>query len=98
MSISWTVTRVLVPAASAFAVVGAVAAGPAAATAFAETPVPPGSPGDTNNNGLLDSSERPDAPEPSIRLGSPVPPGSPGDSNNNGLLDSSERPDNPDLG
>ncbi|MBP2369701.1 hypothetical protein [Pseudonocardia parietis] len=83
---------------SAIAVVGAVAAGPMMAVASAATPVPPGSAGDTNGNGLLDSSERPDNPDlVPPRLGSPVPPGSPGDTNGNGLLDSSERPDNPDL-
>ncbi|MDN5915145.1 MAG: hypothetical protein L0I76_08580 [Pseudonocardia sp.] len=48
---------------SAMAVVGAMAAGPMVAAATAETPVPPGSVGDTNGNGLLDSSERPDNPD-----------------------------------
>ena len=57
------VVRVLVPAMSAVAVVGAVVAGPMVAVASAEAPVPPGSPGDTNGNGLLDSSERPDNPD-----------------------------------
>ena len=96
MSKSRSATRVLVPALSALAVVGAVIAGPAVAVASAETPVPPGSSGDTNNNGILDSSERPDNPDAGLPHGTPVPPGSPGDTNNNGILDSSERPDNPD--
>lgn len=98
MSKSRSVARVVVPAMSAMAVAGAVAAGPMVAVASAETPVPPGSVGDVNGNGVLDSSERPDNPDVAPpRLGSPVPPGSPGDENGNGLLDSSERPDNPDL-
>ena len=98
MSTSRPVARVLVPAMSAMAVVGALVAGPTVAVASAETPVPPGSPGDANGNGLLDSSERPDNPDLlPPRPGSPVPPGSPGDTNDNGILDSSERPDNPDL-
>ncbi len=63
MSMSRTVTLILAPAATALAVTGAVAAGPALSAASAETPVPPGSPGDTNHNGLLDSSERPDNPD-----------------------------------
>lgn len=63
MSTSRSVARVLVPAMSAIAVAGAVAAGPMMAVASAATPVPPGSAGDTNGNGLLDSSERPDNPD-----------------------------------
>ncbi|MBW0102704.1 hypothetical protein [Pseudonocardia sp. KRD291] len=96
-STSRSVGRILVPAMSAAAMVGVVAVGPLAAVAGAETPVPPGGPGDVNGNGVLDSSERPDNPDLlPPRPGSPVPPGSPGDVNGNGLLDSSERPDNPD--
>ncbi|MBN9737958.1 MULTISPECIES: hypothetical protein [unclassified Pseudonocardia] len=96
MSIARSVARVVVPAMSAVAVAGAMIAGPG--VALAESPVPPGSPGDSNGNGILDSSEQPDNPDllPE-RLGSPVLPGSPGDTNGNGLLDSSERPDNPDA-
>jgi hypothetical protein len=67
------------------------------------TPVPVGSPGDENFNGLLDSTEvpvNPDLPPSHPEGGShemPVPVGSPGDSNNNGILDSTEVPDNPDV-
>lgn len=96
MANSRVLARILVPALSALAVGGATLGG--AAVASADTPVPPGSPGDVNGNGVLDSSEQPDDPDllPE-RPGSPVLPGSPGDVNGNGLLDSSERPDNPDL-
>lgn len=45
------------------ALAAAVLAGPAVASPGGGTPVPPGSPGDTNNNGLLDSSETPDNPD-----------------------------------
>jgi hypothetical protein len=66
------------------------------------TPVPVGSPGDENHNGLLDSTEVPVNPDlpvspPQDGTPTPVPVGSPGDENHNGLLDSTEVPDNPDV-
>ncbi|ALE72523.1 MULTISPECIES: hypothetical protein [unclassified Pseudonocardia] len=61
MSISRSVTRTVVPAMSAVAVVGAMIAGPAVANAA--TPVPPGGPGDVDGNGIPDPGERPDTPD-----------------------------------
>lgn len=79
-----------------------------AGIAAAETPVPPGSPGDENGNGILDTSERPDNPDvgtvsapaaarPPVGNETPVPPGSPGDEDGDGILDTTEQPDNPDA-
>lgn len=51
-----------VPLIGAVAIAGLTFAGPATA-APSLSPVPPGSAGDTNNNGILDSSERPDRPD-----------------------------------
>ena len=70
-----------------------------------ETAVPPGSPGDEDGDGILDTTVQPDNPDTLSAADAPrppkgnetaVPPGSPGDEDGDGILDTTVQPDNID--